>query len=58
MAKKTDEPAVTISDRCIICHQIFVKKHPKDNRCICEKCADKIAEMIGVKDGRKGTEDI
>lgn len=53
MAKKTDEPVVTISDRCIICHTVFIKKHPKDNRCICEKCADKIAELIGVRDERK-----
>ena len=53
MVKKNDEPAVRISERCIICHTVFIKKHPKDNRCICEKCADKIAEMIGVRDERK-----
>ena len=49
MSKKTDEPMVTISDRCIICHEWFVKKHPKDTRCICEKCAEKIAKVIGVE---------
>lgn len=50
MAKKNDEPMVTISDRCIICKDWFVKKHPKDTRCICEKCAAKIAKLIGVTD--------
>ena len=48
MARKVVEPAVTISDRCIICKDWFIKKHPKDTRCICEKCAAKIAKMIGV----------
>ena len=56
MAKKNDEPMVTISDRCIICHQVFVKKHPKDYRCICEKCAEKIAWNIGVMTARKSDE--
>lgn len=46
MAKKTDEPAVALAERCIICHAVFIKKHPKDNRCICEKCCDKIAKII------------
>ncbi len=50
MAKKTDEPMVTISERCVICHKVFIKKHPKDYRRICEKCCDKIARMIGVKE--------
>lgn len=48
MPKKTDEPMVTIGERCIICHEIFIKKHPKDYRCICEKCADKLAKIIEV----------
>ena len=46
MARKIDEPQVTIAERCIICKEIFIKKHPKDYRCICEKCADKIAKLI------------
>ena len=57
MAKKIsvpiNTPTVTIGERCIICGEVFAKKHPKDNRCICEKCCDKIARLIGVKDGRK-----
>lgn len=48
MAKKTDAPMVTIGERCIICGHIFIKKHPKDYRCICEKCSDKIAKLIEV----------
>ena len=47
---KTDKmtPMVTIGERCIICGHIFIKKHPKDYRCICEKCSDKIAKLIGI----------
>ena len=47
-ARKADIPMVTISDRCIVCGSVFAKKHPKDNRCICEKCCDKIAKIIEV----------
>ncbi len=53
MAKRTDIPMVTLAERCVVCGEVFAKKHPKDNRCICEKCCDKIVEMIGVKDGRE-----
>ena len=49
---KIDTSMVTIGERCIICGEVFAKKHPKDNRCICEKCCDKVARLIGVKDGR------
>ena len=49
MAKtRTAEPTITISEHCIICRQIFIKKHPKDDRCICESCAEKIAKLINV----------
>lgn len=48
MAKKTEEPQVTVTDRCVICRQLFIKKHPKDYRCICERCAEKIARTIEV----------
>ena len=54
MSSKTLEPKVIISDRCVICRHTFTKKHPKDNRCICEKCADKIWALIG---GENANED-
>lgn len=49
MARKVDEVMATISERCIICREVFIKGHPKDNRTICEKCATKIAKLIGVE---------
>lgn len=52
MTKKADIPMVTLAEHCIVCGEVFAKKHPKDNRCICEKCCDKIARLIGAKDGR------
>ena len=41
-----DELKPKLAERCCICQQIFAKKHPKDNRTICNKCAEKLRELI------------
>lgn len=49
-------PMATIGERCVICQQIFTKRHPKECRCICDKCAAKIGELIKAG-GQNANED-
>ena len=51
MARKVDEPMVTISRRCYLCGKHYVLGHPKDYKPFCDECLKKIAKMIGVRDG-------
>ena len=44
---KTEEPKQTLGERCVICGNVFAKRHPIECRCICYKCADALRTLIG-----------
>lgn len=45
-SKKVEEPKQKLGERCVICSQVFAKRHPIECRCICDKCASVLRKII------------
>ena len=60
MARKVDEPAVTIGRRCAICGKHYILPHPKDyTKPFCDECMGILKEIVNERrqnDGREKAE--